>query len=89
MQHDYKTVLEFLDYPQRFAYSNPMTDKEKKVRWTVHSSDFHRLIKLVSKLPPAISKYVVRHIELYQHANGELFIYFVEEKKTKTEKSTY
>lgn len=89
MQYDYKTVLKFLDYPQRVAYSNPMTDRGEKVRWAVHSAEFHRLIKLVSKLPPATSNHVVRFIELYRHANGELFVYFIEERRTQAEKSTY
>ena len=86
---NYRSILEFLEYPQRFAYSNPMTDKGKKVRWACHSSEYHRLLRLVSKLPPPESKTVARNIELYNDPEGDTFIYFVEEKKTATENSTY
>jgi hypothetical protein len=89
MNYDYKTVLEYLDYPQRFAYTNPLTDKGKKVRWGVSSKDFTRLLKLVSKLPPADAKHTVRFVELYKDPEGDMFIFLVEEKKTMTEKSTY
>jgi hypothetical protein len=87
MQNDYKTVLEFLDYPQRFAYTNPLTDRGKKVRWATHSGDFHRLIKLVSKLPPAESKHIVRFIELYKGQKATCLSISLKKRRLKQKKA--